>query len=381
MTSTTAPPCSGSGSGSGNGSGRSVAIDVAKGVAIIMIVLGHVLRGLAAAHLVDAHTAWYAVTDKAVYLVHLTLFAFLSGLFVRRGVDRDGARAYVVRRTALLGWLLLVWTGIQGAVKLLAGAHLNTPTPPAALLRFWYPDGQLWFLWWLALASAATAVVQPWRSRVRAAVMLAVTSGVALALWGVPFLVIGLVGIQITPFFVLGALLGPFGYARLWADRTRTALVAVGGTATWLAVALWTDATPPTGEGLVSSPASIAWGVLGTLAGTAGILAASTYATHAATWLAYLGRRSLDIFLAHIIVASGVRVVLAAFGVRSPLVQVLVGTGVGVAGSAALAEMARRVGLTWLFTLPRVFDRALSQRYDGRVPSHRGPPTRKELSA
>lgn len=358
---------------------RNEAIDVAKGVAILMIVLGHVLRGLAAAHLVDPQTSWYAVTDKAVYLVHLTMFALLSGLFVRRGVQRTTAGAYLARRTALLGWLLLVWTSIQGAVKLLAGAHLNTPTAPTALLRFWYPDGQLWFLWWLAIATAVTVVVQPWRSRTRAVVLFTGTAVVAVVAWGVPFVVIGLVGIQITPFFVLGALLGPDGYARVWGDRTRSALVAGVGTAVWLGVALWTDATPPTGEGLPSSPASIAWGVVGTLAGTAGLLAASTFATRGVGgWLAACGRRSLDIFLAHIIVASGVRIVLTGIGVTSPVVQVLAGTGVGVAGSVALAETARRMGLTWLFSLPAPFDQALSRRYDQRVLIHRGPPTRKE---
>lgn len=81
---------------------RDQTIDIAKGLAIAMIVLGHVLRGMASSRLVDADASWYVVVDSALYQVHLPAFVFLAGLFVKRGVERRGARSYLAT-----GWLAL----------------------------------------------------------------------------------------------------------------------------------------------------------------------------------------------------------------------------------------------------------------------------------
>ncbi|MFV0463465.1 MAG: acyltransferase family protein [Nostocoides sp.] len=331
---------------------RDRSIDVAKGIAIIMIVLGHVLRGLVAAGVMDSQSSAYRITDRAVYLVHLTMFALLSGLFVRRGVERHGAGGYIVRRDVLLLWLLLVWSIIQGSVKVAAGGLINAPIRPIDLLMFWRPDGQLWFLWWLILVTTITALVRPWSSPLRAVALLASTSILTLATWGVGFGAVPLIGIQIAPFFVLGTILGAAGYAAAWSDRRRTGTIAGAGVAAWLAISCFIDATPPTGEGFASDLGTIAWGVAGTLLGTTGLLALATLLTSGTSWLALCGRRSLEIFLAHIIVASGARIGLVRLGVDGALINVLVGTVLGVSVPVMLAALAGKLRLSWLFALP-----------------------------
>ena len=72
---------------------RDRAIDVAKGIAIVAIVVGHANRGLSSAGMAIPHVE---TLDRVLYLCHLTVFAFLSGLFIRRsveGIDPDDGAA------------------------------------------------------------------------------------------------------------------------------------------------------------------------------------------------------------------------------------------------------------------------------------------------
>ena len=71
--------------------------------------------------------------------------------------------------------------------------------------------------------------------------------------------------------------------------------------------------------------------------------------------VALVGRRSLEIFLAHIVVASGTRILLVQAGVSDPWVHVLLATTLGVLVPIVLASLAERLGWLWLFGLPRRF--------------------------
>ena len=57
---------------------RDTSLDVARGVAIILVVLGHSLRGLVAGGVVPQRSlAWL---DTWLYLTHLPVFAFAVGV-------------------------------------------------------------------------------------------------------------------------------------------------------------------------------------------------------------------------------------------------------------------------------------------------------------
>ena len=113
---------------------RNQSIDIAKALAICGIVLGHVMRGLSAAAIADPLQGWYEEVDTGLYLVHLSVFFFVSALFLRRGVDREGSSTYLKRRIALLAWLFLAWTLIQGTIQLLSARLVNTPIEPISLV-------------------------------------------------------------------------------------------------------------------------------------------------------------------------------------------------------------------------------------------------------
>lgn len=331
---------------------RDQTIDVARGIAIIAIVLGHVERGLASADLLPYDTA--LTVDRLLYLFHLATFAYLSGLFVARSVEREGARRLLRRRVALFVWLYLLWTVIQGSVRVAASSLANTPVTAGDVLRIWIPEGQLWFLPWLIAVTTVAVVVQPWRSRRRGVVAVVAAAVLAVTVWGYDPLYVFTRGWALLLPFLIGCAVTQTRHAALAAKLPLMAVAAAAGAALWLGVGLATGAATPTTGGAGRTVATVGLGIVGSVAGTLACLslAAVLARTSAADLLCRVGSRSLEIFLAHIVVASGTRIVLVQAGVIDPAVHLFAGTATGVVVPLLLARAADRLGWTWLFGLP-----------------------------
>lgn len=337
--------------------GRDLGVDVARGVAIVAIVLGHVLRGDAGAGLVAGTDPVFDELDTGLYVWHLAVFAVLAGLFVGPAVERQGWRAYVARRALLLGWLYLVWSLVQGAVKLVTGSLVNTPTSPLGILReLVRPESQLWWLGFLLLASAAAALARPWRPGPVAVASGAAACVVSVLAWGHQGSVLFLQGLGLTAFLWAGAAVGLTGWHRM-ARAAGLVVAPAAAVATTLLVV--TDPMPPTSWTGPADPVALAAGLVTTVAATVAVLALCALLARG-RWgrsapvrlVAALGRRSLEIFLAHIVATAGTRVLLVRLGVTDLLPHLVLGTLAGVTFPLLLWWLTRRVGGRWLFALP-----------------------------
>jgi fucose 4-O-acetylase-like acetyltransferase len=126
-------------------------IERAKGLAIILVVIGHVV-----AREPPAHNEWYVTLKEAIYLFHMPFFMYLGGLVffhVGDAVDpRPSYRAYLIRRAERLlvpflslGLLILL-------AKIVAERFLHVDNTPASI-----SDG-LQSLFWHTEQSPATSV-------------------------------------------------------------------------------------------------------------------------------------------------------------------------------------------------------------------------------
>ena len=70
--------------------------------------------------------------------------------------------------------------------------------------------------------------------------------------------------------------------------------------------------------------------------------------------MALLGRCSMEIYLLHILAASGIRIVITKlFGLHDPALHLLLGLIVGTFLPILVARTLRRRGGNWLFEWPR----------------------------
>ncbi|RYB92380.1 acyltransferase [Nocardioides glacieisoli] len=331
---------------------RDQSIDVARGITITVIVLGHVALGVGAAHLADSQQV--EDVTRSLYLFRLSTLAYLSGLFVQRGVMKAGAKGFVTQRLLLFGWLYLLWSVVQGTAKALAGSLTNETMHWSEVLRLWVPEGQLWFLPWLMSVTVIAVAVKPWASRTRAVLSLGGALLLALAAWGLDPELIFMRGWALLLPFLAGCAMTASGHARVFRSLAVAWGVALMGAAIWLGLDFGFTVVPPTLGGEDRTVAGVVLGTVACVAATAACLAwASLLArTRASAAFGAVGRRSLEIFLAHIVVASGTRIALLQIGVDTLAVHLVVGVALGVFVPMALAVAADRLGWQWVFGLP-----------------------------
>lgn len=355
---------------------RDQTIDIAKAIAIVAIVFGHVWRGLFSAGLI-ADQRLFELVDTTVYMWHLTVFAFCAGLFVERGMRRAGAWRYARDRDLDFLWLYLLWSLVQGSVKLLTASLVNSPTSVSKVLELWIPDAQMWFFGWIALMLVLAAAVQPWRSRLRMIASLLAAAAVSAALWGLGGTLLFTQGLGLSVYFWVALVLRGDRLTSLttkvsWASAAVVwAIAALSATV----ISLTGVATPPTVAGEDRSTVSVALGFIASTLGLVAVLAISRVLarTVVSGALAFVGRQTMAVFLVHIMFASGTRIALERVGIDDVVLQVVLGTLAGVCGSIAVGLAAAKLRAGWLFAAPgwlvrprAVATGAATERNEGR---------------
>lgn len=133
---------------------RMVWVDVAKGGAIALVVLGHALRGLYAKGLVPED--FFRSIDGAIYAFHMPLFFMISGFFFFGWAGRAALTEQIGRVTQRLLVPLILWTYTFLLLRWCFADFTNARPdissvmvlPLPGILHFWF----LWALWVIQIA-------------------------------------------------------------------------------------------------------------------------------------------------------------------------------------------------------------------------------------
>lgn len=337
---------------------RDARLDAVRGAAIIGVVLGHVLRGMMSAGMIEPYEGIGLVNERVIYLIRLPLFVLISGLLMSTSVERRGTKDYLIARLTDLGWVYLLWTLLQGSVEVATSPLKNTPTTWSQVLNLWEPMAQLWYLPFLMAVSIGVVLVKPWRGGWRLALGTLLALAVSIALWGRDGTTVLTRGMSLTVFVVAGAAITRERVFRWW-DASSSWLLLVfgaGGLAGAAWIGLQTAAIMPTSDRLIpwSLPAvllGVAGSVLGVVGAACAVVLLGRWFAPAERLLSFLGRHAMAIYLGHITLMAGARIVLLSLGVTSVPVHVVIGTLVGTLGSLLIVWAARYI--PWLLQSPR----------------------------
>lgn len=318
-------------------------IDQARGIGIILVVVGHALRGLVASGILGQGPLVVAI-DRAIYAFHMPLFFLLAGLTFMPGAARQPLGRFVANRAQRLLWPLCLWTwlfvGMQIAAGTFSNAQIGWSDFPIVPLP---PRDQFWFLWALFLILMVGVLAVRWR--VWGAISAAVLVVGGIVLWQrhpdlSAYLRAALVHL---PFFAAGIAWWSFAPDPCRpGTRGRLSTVALGAVLFALPVAWAASGQAPHGEAgslLISMSAVI---------GLALVFSARPAFGWVGAVLRRLGQASMAIFLAHTIFTGGVRSLLIVVGVSDPAIYLILGILAGILGPLLLADMARRMGWTRL---------------------------------
>jgi fucose 4-O-acetylase-like acetyltransferase len=324
------------------GPGRLGWIDAAKGLGIILVVFGHVWRGVERPlHVAPRH---FDLVDSAVYSFHMPLFFFLAGLFVERSVQKSAAR-FVVDKLQSIAYPYAVWYAIQGSIALAFSSTANASVTPDYLVSR-FPGGgyaQFWFLYtlfWIMMMFYGLRRLSLGRAPMLVASLVMYAASPSLSAVWYP---LGSAG-QNFMYVCLGAVLP----MQRWIVGLRAAPPALLGTTAAVSGGLIVTAAPyHLHVYLFVAPVLAAIGITGTIA--AALLAERS---GACAWIRRLGSLTLPIYLAHIVFAAATRLFLErVLRVEDLWTHVILGCAIGLVGPVILALCSRQLGFYALFTI------------------------------
>lgn len=314
-------------------------IDAAKGAAILLVVLGHCLRGLLGAGLI-AEPQPYLRADGIIYMFHMHVFFILSGMFLLRQAAKSGPAAMTRRLAWRLLYPLVLWTYLFLALQTLAGDGANSP---GTLLRLPLPPyAHLWFLWalFLGMLALGLTLARTPHLRKRPAAWFG-AAGLAVLVWAfapLPAAAWPWLGefLRYLPFLALGA-----GLSLLPGWKSGPALPLP---LCLLAFALLAAAQPALQDSMLLSALASCAAALVFLQAVKGVASRPPLARASAV-LQYLGKMSMAIYLAHTAFSALVRIMLASAGVTGTGLHLAAGTAAGVLGPLVMVILLRRLKL------------------------------------
>jgi fucose 4-O-acetylase-like acetyltransferase len=315
-------------------------IDTAKGLGIILVVVGHVMRGLTAAHVMDSSFA-VKFTDAWIYSFHMPFFFFLSGLFLFHSATKSSLREFISEKTRMIAYPYVVWSIVTVLLKAVLGPIPNTPRDLSDLLLIPYsPIEQFWFLYVLFIVVVLFGTIfafglKPWFTLALASAIYLTVFPESLS-WNVLHMVrVYAIYVAIGTFFGVN-------YLRhlQYVDSVPLALVAIVG-----------FSFPLADIALSEQKNDLLCAVSGTIGAAALSLLFSRLKS--ASFLGFLGTLSLVIFVGHTIASAAARTCLELLHITSPGIHILVGIGAGLFLPIALYRGFNMIGFPFGFTFPK----------------------------
>ena len=314
---------------------RATDIDIARGLAIILVVAGHALIGVERA---TGETPAGRLVLIVIYAIHMPIFFFLSGLLARSSVT-EPLEGFVHRLAVRFAWPYVLWSLIL--LSFHHGFSDLTNTQPAhfnPIRILWAPPSVMWFLYVLAASLVVGRCLRALPAEATRFVGGAlIVAGSSLDVWLLPHL-------RFMGLFLIATTLDAAEIRAMAASPAARALAALAlGTGIIFAAA---DARVP----LVGYPAAQACYLP---ASAGGILLALAFGrafsrSLPGIALASLGRRTMPIFVMHILILAAIRIVLLRAGIDAPVTLLIVLVPAGTLLPLAAADIAARLGASRL---------------------------------
>jgi len=325
---------------------RNAWVDYAKAIGIILVVYGHVARGVFNAGLPMDEDS-YLLVDSIIYSFHMPLFFFLSGLFFYDSLIKRGKTGLIVNKVDTIVYPFIVWSLLQGLVEVVLSNYTNGEVTLGQVFSLlWSPRAQFWFLYALFLVFVVCSFVYAKADRRYFLPILLGFGAFYVLKQNVDMGRIGNFIFGNAVFFALG----------VWFNEIKAYFLARYASLTVIFGALFI-----VGQYLFHITFGLNWEVGGlpvlTLA-TISILFMVTLSMWLGNvrieWLLFIGASSMTIYLMHILAGSGIRVILSSFmGVDSIPVHLIAGTIVGLAAPLVAQLIVKRYDLSFLFTPPK----------------------------
>ena len=332
----------------GNAAARHAWIDIAKAMAILLVVLNHQLTYFASLDWSRgaASMAFWNAVCTAFLPIRVPLFFLASGLLAARAVERDWSEVWR-GRVARYAWLYVLWALVYLAlVPRWPAFGLSDLAPQTHLARIVAGVSLAWYLWALPLVflvARATRSLPTW---------LVLGAALLLAFAPLPHMYSGNV-LRCLPFYLAGVRLPDLAW--------RVPKLASPGPVAMAVAAYAALFLLPPEMRRALGPVIELGGVTLLALSCAFVARHWQGSARAGRWL---GERTLPIYVLHFPLLTALALVVPPLGGSQVLLALypLVGSVLAVGLALGLHRVLRAAGLRWLFELPSIAIRPALRR-------------------
>jgi Fucose 4-O-acetylase and related acetyltransferases len=337
-------------------------MDYARGIAIILIVFGHLIGGFAQirhqGEALDLDWTFYKVCE-IIYYARMPLFFVISGIYIRNSLLKRGFKKFCRYKFDTIFYPYLVWASIQILFQYI-GYRMqvsNTPRQPADFLKLLYDPhstDQFWFLYTL-FAVAIVYAVMVYYLKVNKAILLTVAATAYIVFYFLPdaFFIFGIKYVAKFFFYlVLGDIASAWflnpQHARKFSS-VKILLVLLGAFVLIKLVMNRMHITEDENDFFSLQNLLL---ISSIFIGMALILNISFILQryHLIRWLSVIGKNSLYIYSMHIILGGLLRtVLLKATNYQYPNFSLYVVVILSILLPIAIIKLFNRMGFWWLY--------------------------------
>ena len=311
---------------------RDQSLDIAKGIGILLVVLGHCLKGLIASAFFPATAQWPPQVVDAIYLFHMPLFFVISGHLASG--KRRPVKSTLTKLLPTIVWPYFLWSILQGLVEVYLSRYTTSHVEISSLYEIlWVPIVPYWFLYALFFCHVGYLAIRKLSHPVQMTI--------AAVVFAVPmfFIVpISLLHLQVVLQTVRGFLYFILGVVSVSQVKQLGRWAAVAGTILFVVFAVvlyqaqWDGA-----KGMFAALPGALAGIIATLAWSRMIAPQTNFAVRT---LAFLGRYSMSIYVMHIFFTAGIRIALHKLGTQptaaGTILEIFAAMSLGVAVPLAI---------------------------------------------
>ncbi|HSC52260.1 MAG TPA: acyltransferase [Phnomibacter sp.] len=338
-------------------------VDYARGISILLVVYRHVFEGLKRNGANAADYSFLETMNLFFFSFRMPLFFVIAGFFVQAGFAKRGIGGYVKHRAATILYPFVLWGFVQITLQLLFSGVTNSQRSAVDYLNlFIFPReiDQFWYLLALFNVSALYVIVT---STLKLKNNQQLMVGIFLYLLGMLVDYFGWsIGfaydiLHYYIFLAVGEFVSEFLFKRETLEKmSSTKYVAFGLPLFVAAQYLFLNINQRHNSFIYVEKYLSVLFLFIALVGVFYMLCLSMFLarTFKESWLSFIGRHSLQIYVLHVIVSSACRTVLVKFlGINSfPLLLVLCIT-VAVIVPVIIEMAANKLGMHYLFSLAK----------------------------
>ena len=304
----------------------------AKGIGIILVVLGHVIRGLQAKTLLKGE--FFVFVDDIIYSFHMPLFFLISGFFIKQSLSKYRKKDILINKLKTLMYPYFIWSVFQILVNVILSNYTNNSVSLLAIIKLFYlPIAPFWYLYSLFIMYVLAVFTKNISTKVNLVF--------AIILYILPNT--GILLLENLFDFYIYFVIGTFVYNRL--EEFNNNMVAILVLFLLFSLSFYCFK-------YVLSINTIRLYFIPGLTGAVTIFSVSKIISQNKL-LKYLGNESLGVFLIHIFFTAGTRIVLFnLFKIKSIELHLVLGLIFGLLGPVLFLYYYRKLNLKGLFIYP-----------------------------